>query len=256
MVDLLHKSNPMQKRDPRWRKLGQNFIWFVLTMIVLAVLLRFLRSPVVLVALWGVGVAWGGFLAFKFSQLLFNTDSLVVSDERSQEYLEQARDYQTKIEKSVKAISAASIPGNQKELLQQIDSLLVSIDDLVERIGSLRRNEVIRRDLQLVPKAIKDLEDQLDAEDDAAIQAQLQRTLKNRRKQLESLEALQNTIKRAEIQIESTLSQLGTIYSQLLTGQSTTQVADYSRLAADVDEEVQVLNDYLLALREVKLGET
>ncbi len=247
----------MQKRDPRWRKLGQNFIWFVLTMVVLAVLLRFLRSPVVLVALWGVGVTWGGFLAFKFSRLLFNTDSLVISDERSQEYLTQARDYQSKIEKSVKAGSSdVSAPRNSKELLQEIDSLTAAIDDLVERIGNLRRNEVIRRDLQAVPKAIKALEDRLNEENDEAIQAQLQRTLHNRRKQLDSLEALQNTIKRAEIQLESTLSQLGTIYSQLLTGQSTTQVADYSRLAADVDEEVQVLNDYLSALREIKLGES
>jgi hypothetical protein len=71
---------------------------------------------------------------------------------------------------------------------------------------------------------------------------------------LVALETLQNTIKRAEIQIESTVSRLGTIYSQLLTSQSTSQVADYSRLAENVDEEVQVLQEQLEALREVKLG--
>jgi hypothetical protein len=31
-------------------------------------------------------------------------------------------------------------------------------------------------------------------------------------------------------------------------------VADYSRLSADVDEEVRLLQDQLEALREVKLG--
>jgi hypothetical protein len=61
-------------------------------------------------------------------------------------------------------------------------------------------------------------------------------------------------MKRAEIQIESTLSSLGTIYSQLLTGQSTDHVADYSRLSSEVDEEVRLLQDRLEALEEVKLS--
>jgi hypothetical protein len=82
----------------------------------------------------------------------------------------------------------------------------------------------------------------------------LQRTLENRQKQLASLEELKSMMRRAEIQIESTLSQIGTIYSQLRTGQSTDHVADYSRIAEDVDEEVRQLEDYLDALNEVKLG--
>jgi gas vesicle protein len=135
----------------------------------------------------------------------------------------------------------------------QIDALTGAIEALVGRIGKLRRNEVIRRDLQVVPQAIKDLETRLATEKSGAVRNQLERTLASRRKQLESLEALQNSIKQAEIQIESTLSQLGTIYSQLLTGQSTSHMADYSRLATDIDEEVRLVQDHLEALREVKL---
>ncbi|MCK6630197.1 MAG: hypothetical protein L6R45_34100 [Anaerolineae bacterium] len=98
------------------------------------------------------------------------------------------------------------------------------------------------------------LETQLTQENDPQVRGQLERTLTNRRNQLASLERLQNTMKRAEIQIESTLSALGTIYSQLLTGESTDHVADYSRLSAEVDEEVRLLQDRLEALEEVKLG--
>ena len=131
--------------------------------------------------------------------------------------------------------------------------MLEAIEALAERISSFRRDDIIRRDLQSVPRAIKELEARLSAETDAAIHKQLERTLTNRQKQLESLEALQSTVKRAEIQIESTLSQLGTIYSQLLTSQSTHDVADYSRLSVNLDEEVRLLHDHLEALREVKL---
>ena len=80
------------------------------------------------------------------------------------------------------------------------------------------------------------------------------RTLINRKNQLASLQVLQRTIKKAEIQIESTLSLLGTIYSQILIGQSTNHVADYNRLSIDVDEEVHRLQDQLEALWEVKGG--
>ena len=242
----------MQTQDPRWQKFWQNLIWFVVTLVALIILLQFLRSPVVLLALWVVGIIWGGILAYKLSQLLFATDELAASDERSRVYLEQAQDYQAKIEATLKSGSGSS---HAQQLTRHVDELLAAIQDLVERMSSLRQNEVIRRDFRKVPKAIEDLENRLTAESDEAIQMQLKRTLTNRRQQLESLEALQNTIKQAEIQLESTISQLGTIYSQLLTGQSTSQVADYSRLSEDVDEEVRLLEDQLQALREVKLGD-
>ena len=66
--------------------------------------------------------------------------------------------------------------------------------------------------------------------------------------QQRSLEQLQTTRRRAEIQIERTAAVLGTIYSQLLTYRSTSRVADYQRLADAVAEEVQRLQDYLEAL--------
>ena len=54
--------------------------------------------------------------------------------------------------------------------------------------------------------------------------------------------------------MESTLSMLGTIYSQILAGQSTRQAADYRRLLNEIDEEVQMLQDHLHALEEVKMS--
>jgi hypothetical protein len=82
----------------------------------------------------------------------------------------------------------------------------------------------------------------------------LERTLTSRKNQLAALKRLQGARNRVEIKIESTLSALGTIYSQILTAESTDQIADYSRLSIDVDEEVRTLQDYLEALAEVKLS--
>jgi len=222
---------------------------------VLIILIRYYPLPVFLLVLWGVGLVWGGWLAYQLSQLLFNRNAAAISQARSAEALSQAQDYQEKI---LKAIDEAPERNSVRsvELAAQINRLAKAITELTGRVNDLRGDETIRRDRQAVPDAIASLQQRLGAEDDPTIKQQLRRTLVNRQKQLESLETLENMIKRAEIQIESTLSQMGTIYSQVLTGQSANDVADYHRITADVDEEVRLLEDRLDALREVKLGDT
>jgi chromosome segregation ATPase len=168
--------------------------------------------------------------------------------------VDRALSYQAQIDSVIKTSANKTEQPRLEQLRSQIDTWTKAIGDLAERLNSLRQDDVIRRDMREVPRAIADLETRLANETDTVVRSQLERTLDNRRKQLDSLEQLQTMMKRAEIQIESTLSQLGTIYSQLLTGQSTSHVADYSHLSADVDEEVRLLQDHLEALREVKLG--
>ncbi len=113
---------------------------------------------------------------------------------------------------------------------------------------------MIRKDLETVPRSIRDLEARLARETNVANRTELKRILLNRKKQLAALEQLRQIAKRAEIQIESTLSSLGTIYSQVLASQSASHIADYSHLSAEVDEEVHLLQDRLEALKEVKLS--
>lgn len=233
-----------------WREFGQNLAWFVVTLVVLAIFLRYSRSPVGLVALWSVSLIWGGWLAYKLGRLLLGHDELPLSGGRFESALVQAEDYQTKIKAALKRGGSGF---HAETLSQQIDVLVEAIETLVARIEALRSDEIIRRDVKEVPQSIAYLESRLASANDPTLTAQLERALTNRRQQLDSLTALQNTMQRAEIQLEATLSQLGTIYSQLLAGQSASQVADYSRLAAAVDEEAHLLQDQLAALREVKL---
>ncbi|NJN95838.1 MAG: Pr2TM family membrane protein [Anaerolineales bacterium] len=169
-------------------------------------------------------------------------------------HLDKALAYQAQIEGLIKATTTPNARTRLQELAAQVHEWVEAIEDLVQRIEGFQQNNLIRQDLETVPQAIAKLETQLKQETDTDVRNQLERTLTNRRNQLASLERLQNTMKRAEIQIESTLSALGTIYSQLLTGESTDHVADYSRLSSEVDEEVRLLQDRLEALEEVKLG--
>ncbi len=240
----------MSNFDSHWRKIWRNLGWYILLVVVSVALVRIEHIPIWLPWL----VALGGGLWLIWQQLRHN-NAETAEVNRASAYLEQALAYKKQIDQALRAATQQRNSVHLQQLGLQIEHWTGAIQDLVQRINSLQQDELIRRDLKAVPAAIADLEARLHHESDDAIRAQLERTLANRRKQLVSLEQLQNTVKRAEIQIESTLSLLGTIYSQILTGQSTSHVADYSRLSAEVDEEVRLLQDQLEALREVKLRE-
>ncbi len=237
----------MRIPDTRWREFFRNPLWYAVTVTILGVLtvnLGFLWWLAGLVALvWGSWLIWHFFAGDKEK-----TDS----PDQLMAYLDQARVYQAQIDQLLRASSNMSNRAHRLHLVAQINLWTDAVQTLVGHIASLRRDELIRRDMAAVPRAIETLEAQLPHEIDPAIRAQLERTLTNRKNQLASLGLLQSNIKRAEIQLESTLSLLGTIYSQILIGQSTNHVADYGRLSIDVDEEVRRLQDQLEALWEVK----
>ncbi|MBN1995770.1 MAG: hypothetical protein JW953_24000 [Anaerolineae bacterium] len=171
-----------------------------------------------------------------------------------QAHLDKARIYKEQIEAYIQATADPHSQARLQDLSNQIQEWTQAIEEMATRIDRFQQNRVIRQDLETVPDSIEKLEAQLAGETDETLRAELARTLANRKNQLVTLQRLQNTMRQAEIKIESTLASLGTIYSQLLTSQSTDHVADYSRLSAEVNEEVRTLQDHLEALEEVKLG--
>jgi len=154
----------------------------------------------------------------------------------------------------IEQVLESAPPHQRRQLRERINRWRQTIEALTQNIARLRQNDLIRRDLARVPDAIADLERQLVAEAHSPLRAYLEQTLTQRKNQLAALEQLQTLNKGAEIQIETTTALLGTIYSQLLTGQSTSDVADYGRLLDEVDEEVLCLQDHLEALKEVKMA--
>ncbi len=170
-----------------------------------------------------------------------------------QAQLDQVREYKEQINTLISSTSDQKGHARRQKLAAQVSEWVKAVEALAEDVHSFHQNSLIQQDLASVPKSIEDLERRRANEENEATRLELERTLTNRKNQLAVLEQLQESTNRAELKIERTLSALGTIYSQLLTAQSTNQVADYSRLSVDVDEEVRTLQDHLEALREVKL---
>ena len=170
-----------------------------------------------------------------------------------QAHLDKARTYKKQINDLIKSSSNRKTHARLQALVTHVDEWVKAIEEITKRVDSLQQNTVIHQDLETIPQSIENLQAQLANESDEATRIELERTLVTRNNQLAALERLQSTINRAEIKIESILSALGTIYSQVLTAQSTNHVADYSHLSAEMDEEVLILQDHLEALEEVKL---
>jgi hypothetical protein len=72
------------------------------------------------------------------------------------------------------------------------------------------------------------------------------------RRQIETINTLEKTMQRAELQLETTMTALGTIYSQtMLVGAKDIDSGRAKRLRQDIDSEVSELGDVLLAMDEV-----
>jgi hypothetical protein len=167
----------------------------------------------------------------------------------------QVRTYRQAIDNLARSAPNTSRKTRLAELSSQFADWQKSVEHLADRITSFRQDAVIQNDLRTVPEAIRKLESQLSAEQDELMRAQIAKTLESRRNQLASIQKLQTSMRQAEIQLESAVAALGTVYSQALANQSTTTIADYAGLSSDVSEQVRVLQDQLEALEEVRLGQ-
>lgn len=222
-------------------------VWYVATVSCLAGLTYFFHLGWWLTALvalvWGLGLVW---------QVFTEDQRGAGEEEQLQRWLAQARRTQAQINQALKHSPNRNHSGYGPPLADQVNAWTETIQDLVQRLAVLRRDDFIRQELAAVPQGVAALEAQLACAGEAALRAQLERTLANRRSQLVLLQGLDASMRQAEVQIEHTLALLSTVYSQILAGQSVSYIADYGHFLAGVDEEVRRLQDQLEALREVK----
>jgi len=243
-------SETLRLLEPRWRRFLQNPVWYVAVVAALAVVTSYLPF-----LWWFAGVValiWGVWLLRQ----LFddnNSDTRTTGDRMPLDtYVEQTLAYKTQIDRLIKTTTGSPNHAHLEQLAVQLDTCTKAIKEMVQRLANLRQDDLICHDLAVVPEAITSLETRLASETNGAIVTQIKHVLAARQNQLALLEHLQTTIIRTELQLEHTLSVLGSIYSQILIGRSTNEMADYGRLSTDIDEEMNRLADQLEALSEVK----
>lgn len=175
-----------------------------------------------------------------------------IRDRELRERVEQALDYHERAEMLVYRQRKGVLRDHLLDTTSQLADWLSSIFQLARQIDAYRSDPIIRRDRANVPEEIRRLREAREREDDPQVRAQLEATLAQREQQWKSLEALDNTIDRARYQLESTISALGTIYSQIaLIEAKDIDSGRAQRLREDIAGQVQALQDIVQTIEEL-----
>lgn len=171
----------------------------------------------------------------------------------SRERLRDAFEYRRNMLKLVDA-SRAAMRANQRNRINAINDWVAHMYSLANRIDNFENNDLAARDLQQVPRKIEQVKARIATERHEATRHDLNQQLKLLQRQLVSLEASASIIKRAEIQLESTLSALGTVYAQMsLLGTKDVNSIRGQRLGVEIQDEIDKLQDTIDAMDEVHL---
>lgn len=179
-------------------------------------------------------------------------------DKRLQRQMSEALDYRSRIEQGINEQGDGMLADELRQTASQIDEWLENMYDLARKIDRYQtQREVLERDRKRAESRLLQLQHAQEREDNAALKQQLQVTAESVQRQLQTLSQLDDTIKRANLQLENSLIHLSTIYSQtMLVDAKDIDRARARRLRQEITEEVTELNDLLVSMDEVYATDT
>ena len=139
-----------------------------------------------------------------------------------------------------------------EDTANQMEKWIANLHRLAKRLDAYRRDSLLQNQRELVPQEIKDLTTRRNAEDNPNLLRQLDELLASKQTQWETLQALDERMKKAQLQVEQTLAAMATVDSQVKLIDA--QDVDSSRsenLRADIREQIERLNDLISSINEV-----
>jgi hypothetical protein len=106
--------------------------------------------------------------------------------------------------------------------------------------------------MELVPKELEKFNKLLARERQEAVRQELEKTVAAKEAQRDTLKNLRETMTKAQLQLENTISAMGTVYMQVvLLGAKDVESDRAQRLQADMTEQIYALEDISQAMDEV-----
>ena len=181
-----------------------------------------------------------------------NFTPVTIQNKNLKAKLDKALEYWSLIDDAVNNVPQGVLRDRLESTTQEVTHWLQAVYNLAERVDKFELNNVIKRDLENVPREIQTYKKRLREEDNPEVHRQLEKTIADKERHLQTLQNLQNNMEKADYQLESTISSLGTIYSQLLlVGSKDESGSRISRLQEEVSEQVHRLEDLTEAMDEV-----
>jgi hypothetical protein len=180
----------------------------------------------------------------------FNARELRSSKYR--EKVEKALEYRERIEGVIRQSRQGVLRDHLQEDARRITEWVANVFGLAKRLDAYENDEIIKQDTRSVQSAIEEFEARLRREDDEAVRQQMQEAIHSKKTHWENLQRLENTMEKAEFQLENTLSAMGTVYAQLqLIGAKDVDSSRARNLREDIAQQVAALQDIVEAMDEV-----
>ncbi len=170
----------------------------------------------------------------------------------SRQRLQSALEYRRNMMELAKRHGGA-MRASMQQTVADVNDWISHMYDLALHVDAFESNELVERDRRTVPQQLEKARQRLNRETDEAVRRDLESQIQTLELQLRNLETTANSVKRAEIQLDSTLSSLGTVYAQMsLLGTKEVDSARAQRLRSEIADEVAGLQDTIAAMDEVQ----
>lgn len=177
----------------------------------------------------------------------------LIKDKELRAKYERALEYYDRLQEISDQMKSERLRERTGESVRQMEEWVSNFYRLALRLQAYRNDGILNRDRQQAPKRIRSLQAKIKLEADPGVRKQLETNLVSKRRQWENLQALDNLMEKADLQLDHSLAALGTVYSQLLLIGSKREIdsASAQRLQADVTDEVASLQDLVASINEV-----
>ncbi len=170
----------------------------------------------------------------------------------SREQLRRALEYSVAMQRLLD-LHQGALRESLRQTVADVDAWIAHMVNLAQHIDTFEDNELISRDLHAVPRRIEQTRKRLADEQDPELRHELQRQIDQLQQQLDNLQAIDGSGRRAVLRLENTLSSLGTVHAQMtLLGTRKVDSSSARQLRQDIREEVSELQDTIEALDEVQ----
>jgi biopolymer transport protein ExbB/TolQ len=179
-------------------------------------------------------------------------DPRKIKDQALRREVETALEYQRRIEAQARQQRPGALRERLENTANQLSDWIGNIYELALRLDDYRRNELLARERETVPREIEELAARRKLESDSALQRKLDQVLESKGKQWQTLRALDTRMKQAELQLEQSMTALATVHSQLqLIDARDVDSGRSARLEVDIREQVEQLDDLINSINEI-----
>ena len=179
-------------------------------------------------------------------------DPKKIRDKELRGDVEMALEYQRRIETQIRQQDEGVMQDRLEDTANQIADWLSNVYDLALRVDSYRSDDLLARERAQLPKELQQLNAQLKLESNETVRHQLGDVIEGKRRHWQALQALDDRMTQATLQMDQSLTALATIYSQIqLIDAQAVASGRAERLQEDIREQVAQLNDLVVSINEV-----